>query len=200
MSTSPAQQPQSQQQQNPNAEMSLSAIGLADLIRREGIVRHYYNDGAHNCTYGVGSLLHLGPCTAEESHMSVTDKQIVTTMHQGIDIAERAILRQVRHQTLTQEQFDALVSFTYNVGATRAHPVLGLIDAGSFDAAASRMRLYIRATMRGRDGRPLLDKHGREITEIEPGLIIRRREESAPFAVHQDSSNAGSNSRGDHDH
>lgn len=183
MSTSLAPQPQSQQQQNPNAGMSLSASGRADLIRRESVVPHYYNDGAHNCTYGVGALLHYGPCTAEELRRPVTEEQIVTTMDQGIHAAERAIRHTVNRQPLTQAQFDALASFTYNLGATGASYVLHQVNSGQFDTVRIQMQQYITATVRGPDGRPLRDSHGRPIRRIEPGLVIRRHEESAPFRV-----------------
>ncbi|MGF6855362.1 hypothetical protein OKW29_004249 [Paraburkholderia sp. CI3] len=48
-----------------NDVMKMSAGGYAALRVNEGVVMHYYNDAPvnGNCTWGVGTLAHLGPCT-----------------------------------------------------------------------------------------------------------------------------------------
>ncbi|CAB3763524.1 hypothetical protein LMG29660_04780 [Burkholderia puraquae] len=48
-----------------NENMRLSEAGWAALCDREQAVMHYYNDQANNCTFGVGTLAHSGPCTPE---------------------------------------------------------------------------------------------------------------------------------------
>jgi lysozyme len=164
-----------------NQRLSLSAKGLADLMRREGVIRHYYNDAVNNCTYGVGSLAHLGPCSPQELHASLSNNQIVVSMQAGIDVAEDAIRRNVTHYRLTQQQFDALVSFIYNVGTGAARNVLRLVDKGQLLQAANTMMLYVHATVYGADGKPLRDKSGKIVTRILPALVARRKAESAPF-------------------
>lgn len=46
-----------------NESLRLSDAGWAELRRRESAVMAYYNDQANNCTYGIGTLAHTGPCT-----------------------------------------------------------------------------------------------------------------------------------------
>ena len=82
--------------------------------------------------------------------------------------AERAVQRQVSHQRLTQAQFDALVSYTFNLGAGGAMMVLRRIDAGDLHGAADAMLRNIDAPINGR-------------LMPQAGLVTRRKEESAPF-------------------
>ena len=76
---------------------------------------------------------------------------------------------------LTQAQYDALVSFTYNVGpGLGADPVIHLINNGQNTAAAMRMKQhYITARIKLLNG---------QISHTKPrGLVLRRAEEAAPF-------------------
>jgi len=50
-----------------NETMRMSANGMSELRRRESVVLRYYNDTANNCTFGAGTLAHLGRCTAPTS-------------------------------------------------------------------------------------------------------------------------------------
>ena len=63
-----------------NEHMQMSAAGLAALREREHAVLRYYNDVANNCTYGVGTLAHHGPCTADESQRPVTIADVNTQL------------------------------------------------------------------------------------------------------------------------
>ncbi len=153
-----------------NTNLSLSAEGQRRLRRRES-VRGYYNDGGGNrgnCTYGIGILLHRGPCTAEELARPLTTAQIESSFNAAVREAERAVRRGVNRQQLTQEQFDALVSFTFNTGARHAQRVFQRINQGDLTGAAAAIRHYTSATRNG------------HMVHM-PGLIARRREESAPF-------------------
>jgi GH24 family phage-related lysozyme (muramidase) len=86
--------------------------------------------------------------------------------------AERAVRRNVSHQTLNQNQFDALVSFVYNVGAHGAKATFKRVDEGDFKAAATGIaqsnKMWIKT------------KHGSKLV-LARGLIQRCEEESAPF-------------------
>ncbi|GAB2876073.1 glycoside hydrolase family protein [Pseudoduganella ginsengisoli] len=155
---------------NSNADLSLSAAARQRLRNRE-TVRGYYNDmggNRGNCTYGIGILVHRGPCTEEELQRPLSVTQIETSFSAALRDAKSAVRRSVTHQSLTQEQFDGLVSYVYNTGANGATRTLQLIDRGRLGEAADVMLRNIRTTIGGRR----VSAHG---------LIARRREESAPF-------------------
>ena len=102
-------------------------------------------------------LLHLSPAgwralRLREGLGDDTD----TGFNETVRIAERAVQRQVSHQSLTQEQFDALVSFTFNLGASGAMLVLRRVDAGDLAGAADVMlRISGPAQRRREESAPL---------------------------------------------
>ena len=74
----------------------------------------------------------------------------------------------VRRQELSQDQFDALVSLTYNAGARGSRGTYNLLEQGDFKGAASNTSKMTLTTI---DGKQVVAR----------GLISRRAEESAPF-------------------
>ena len=64
--------------------------------------------------------------------------------------------------SLTQNQFDASVSFTFNLGCGGFQEIVGEINARNFQEATRQWLLYVHA---GGDPNPV------------PGLVRRRREE-----------------------
>ena len=59
-----------------NENVSLSSAGYTALRNSEGAVMRYYNDLANNCTFGVGTLLHHGPCSAAELQRPITAAEV----------------------------------------------------------------------------------------------------------------------------
>jgi lysozyme len=157
----------------PNQNLSMSADGLDALRRHEGVVQRYYNDAAGNCTYGVGTLVHTGRCTETEMGTPVTDEQINQSLQTRTENAARTVRNGVRNKPLTQQQFDALVSFVYNVGATGARNVLHTVNQGRLNAAANQIEQFVHITVR--------DAQGNVTHPVALGLVSRRREEAAPF-------------------
>ena len=91
------------------------------ILSTERVVDHYYNDQAGNCTFGAGSLAHMGQCTPAESSVAhLSEEQIERPLEKGIAAAEEGVWRNVK-VPLTQAQFDALVSITYNAGPGTQH-------------------------------------------------------------------------------
>ena len=157
---------------NPNASLSLSNEARHRMRnQREGIVRGYYNDGHGNrghCSYGIGILAHRGPCTAEELQRPLTSAQMEASFASAVREAEGAVRRNVINQALTQAQFDALVSYAYYTGGRGAHETFQRVDRGDLRGAANLITSNTYSTQNGR-------------RVFMPGLVPRRREESAPF-------------------
>lgn len=154
--------------------MSMSSVGKLRLRNREKKMMRYYDDmgkGKGNCTMGIGHLVHKNPCTTEELARKVADEDVMRGFDSDLRTAENAVNRNIK-VSLTQEQFDGLVSYTYNRGPTGAMAAYRLINAGDLQGAASEMRK--RTVVR-------VKKKGKMVTEAAVGLIARRAEESAPF-------------------
>ncbi|MDQ3936626.1 MAG: glycoside hydrolase family protein [Actinomycetota bacterium] len=145
--------------------MRISDEGLALIAEFEGFVDHPYNDAAGHATIGFGHLLHHGPVTAEDRRrwgkMSHADG--LKLLRSDIRSRERAVDAAVK-VPLTQNQFDALVSFVYNLGegALRQSTLLKKLNAGNYDAVPAELAKWNKA-----GGRVL------------PGLVRRRKAEAA---------------------
>jgi GH24 family phage-related lysozyme (muramidase) len=101
-----------------------------------------YNDLAGHCTKGIGHLEHLGPCTPRDTNSYNTQFPGGMTHAQALallaaDIATKAEIpvNNLVSVQLTQEQFDALVSFTFNEGGNnlRISNLLRDINSGNCD-------------------------------------------------------------------
>ncbi|NHZ36430.1 lysozyme [Massilia rubra] len=154
--------------------MKISNMARVKMRQHEKVVMRYYDDmgpGRGNCSWGIGILEHRGPCTAEELARPVTVGQVEAEFSSRVQEAERTVERRVTVD-LTEEQFDALVSFTFNRGSTGATPVFDLLNAGDFDGAADRISSEIYGRTK---------KKGKSVMVLLKGLVSRRKEESAPF-------------------
>lgn len=118
---------------------------------------------------GPGILAHRGPCTKEELATPVSSAAVEAEFARRVAKAEREVRRNVQKQALTQEQFDALVSLTYNAGARGSRGTYKLIEKGDLKGAAANIRQMTKTTINGKQ-------------VVARGLISRRAEESAPFA------------------
>ncbi|WP_407675273.1 lysozyme [Paraburkholderia sprentiae] len=152
----------------------MSNAGLTALRMREGAILRYYNDVANNCTFGLGSLVHFGRCTIDELRRPVTLADVNAQLDKAVRAAEGAVRSRVTEHELTQEQFDALVSYTYNTGATGARQTLDVANRGQNSKVANEMARNVYVHPR--------DANGRRLPAVRvPGLVNRRREEAAPF-------------------
>lgn len=161
----------SQAVQGANDHFGMTAKARTKMRKREVDVFNYYDDGGPgrgHCTWGACILAHHGPCTKEELATPVSQAEAAAEFTRRVAKAEREVRRNVQKQVLTQEQFDALVSLTYNAGARGSRGTYKLIDKGDMKGAAGNIRKMTRTTINGKK-------------VVARGLISRRAEESAPF-------------------
>lgn len=126
-----------------NEGMTMSPEARASMRRRERDVFNYYDDmgpGKGNCTWGAGILAHYGVCSKEELARPVSAAAVEAEFSRRVAQAEAGVIRQVRQQKLAQDQFDALVSLTFNAGVRGSRNVYALVDTGRPAAAAAEIR------------------------------------------------------------
>lgn len=133
-----------------------------------------------NCTWGAGILAHKGVCTEEELARKVTLKAVDIEFDKRVAEAERLVRRRTKVQ-VNQEQFDALVSLTYNAGVVATRDTFEFINRGDFAGAADNISKITRVTVGSGKNKK---------TIIAPGLINRRAEEAAPFRVQKKTATA----------
>jgi lysozyme len=154
--------------------MLMSTSARVTMRNTEKKVLHYYDDGGKgkgNCTWGIGTLAHRGPCTAEELARVVTDADVEREFNVRLRDTERGVERNIK-VPLTQDQFDALVSLAYNTGVAGAGQVFKLVNARDFDGAAEMISSMTYGSS---------VKNGKTVRVFYPGLVVRRKREAAPF-------------------
>ena len=118
--------------------MKLSPKGAEKLIAREGKRNNAYKDTKGIWTIGVG---HTG---SDFTPTSVwTDEQIMFVFRHDVEWAEDAA-NSVK-APLTQNQFDALVSFIFNIGATAfaKSTMKRMLDAGNYEGATKQFDRWV---------------------------------------------------------
>ncbi|UPK68717.1 glycoside hydrolase family protein [Chitinophaga filiformis] len=140
-----------------NTAVSFSTIstGGVDLIKRlEGFRARKYNDQAGHCTIGYGTLIHKGNCNGAPSEQpyenGITDQRATELLMERISDFQQTINQQVL-VTLNQNQFDALVSFVYNIGSAnfRQSTLRRLLNQGNYGAVPGEMRKWVKIRQNG---------------------------------------------------
>ncbi len=177
-----ARQPQQQRSapSSVNANMSMSAAGRAALSAREGLGGRpgneggYYDDSADNCTVGIGTLVHYGPCTPEELNRPANPAQNQADFDNRVRAAEDAVRDGVPNRHLNQNQYDALASGAYNSGGGMTG-AFAQADRGNDAGVADQMRRNV-----------LIHRHDAQGHRVGPpvasrGLANRRAGEIAQY-------------------
>jgi lysozyme len=126
--------------------MRMSPNGRAKLKQWEGVKYTPYQDEAGVWTNGVG---HTG-LDVIPGH-TVDDAQVDQWLAQDLRTAEGAVNRLVKVE-LSQGQFDALVSFVFNVGAAAfaASTLLKRLNTGDYDSVPAELAKWNKITLKGR--------------------------------------------------
>lgn len=118
--------------------MRISDEGLKFIKKHEGCRYETYLDSGGVPTIGVG---HTGP----EVHlgMVIDDAEVDRLLRQDVETAEKCVNNSVK-VNITQSQFDALVSFTFNVGcgSLRRSTLLQYLNDGQDDLAAREFQRW----------------------------------------------------------
>lgn len=142
-----------------NEGMIVSANGLNLIKEFEGVRLTAYQDSVGVWTIGYGHTSGVYP------GMQISQAQADKFLADDAQIAAGGIFRYVTVQ-LNQNQFDALASFNFNLGAAilAGSTLLSYINSRQWEAAAAEMKLYCHAG-----------------GEILPGLVRRRNAEAELF-------------------
>lgn len=174
-----------------NNHLDIDRAGLEELTKSEGNILYPYQDVANLWTIGVGHLI-----VATDSFSTITNAQVREmlksngrkvspnpykawriTAEESLDILRRDSQRFVRavraavpKTPLTQNQFNALVSFAFNLGAgwLQKGSVRTALDRGDHDAVCAAMLQFCKARVDGK------------LVTV-PGLLARRQREVALY-------------------
>lgn len=146
--------------------MRLSRRGIAMLKKLEGRRNQVYVDPAGYATGGWGQKLQEPELQKYPVGSAIPPRVQEDWFMQSIRDAEKAV-RQLVSQPLNQNQFDALVSLTFNIGRGRfARSTLRkLVNAGDFEGAFTAFGDWTKSRRR-----------------TLPGLVNRRRVEAELFS------------------
>ena len=143
--------------------MKISKNGIAIIIQFEGFSAEAYFCPAGKKTIGYGHVILSGE-TFDNDKISLGEAHEL--LAKDIEWVEEAIHESVNVE-LTQNQYDALCSFIYNVGANafEKSTLLRLLNSSDYNSAAGQFNRWIYS-------------NGRKLA----GLASRRQAESALFS------------------
>ena len=93
---------------------NITAKGLQLIKQFEGFSSKIYLDSAGLKTIGYGHL--ILPCETSSFQNGINEAGAVTLLKKDVAIAEQAVSRLIT-PPINQNQFDSLVSFTFNLGS-----------------------------------------------------------------------------------
>ena len=147
--------------------MKTSAAGRKAISAKEGVRLVAYPDPATKgepFTIGVGHTSAAGPPKVYKG-MTITAQECDEILSRDLATFERAVEKAVK-VPLNQNQFDALVSFTFNVGAgnLQKSTLLKRLNQGDYRGAADQFPVWNKAA-----------------GKVMKGLVTRRADERALF-------------------
>lgn len=126
------------------SQMKLSKAGTEALVIREGLREKAYKDTKGIWTVGVGDIdLNNDGVRDVSPFTKLTREQAFYNFSKDVLWAEE-VVNEV-NSILTQNQFDALVSFVFNIGATAfaKSTMKKLLDVGKFEEAAKQFDRWV---------------------------------------------------------
>jgi len=147
-----------------NKNKTISKNGLNLLKQFEGWRSQVYLDSAGLPTIGYGHLLKPG-----EFFDIITKAEGESLLKSDVAEAENAVNDNV-NVALTQNMFDALVSFVYNIGAYNfaSSTLLRVLNEGDYEEARRQLSVWNKVTVNG-------------VKVVSQGLVNRRQHEQDLF-------------------
>ena len=135
--------------------MNMSEKGKKLLAQWEGTILHVYNDAVGLPTIGVGHLLTRDELTSGKIYIEgqlvkyangLTQQQALDLLGQDLDKFEKVVDESVTVD-LKQNQFDALVSFAFNVGAGafKGSSLLKVLNQGQYAEVPDQLQRWAYA-------------------------------------------------------
>lgn len=116
--------------------METSRAGILFIAKAEALVLSAYQDGEH-CSIGFG---HNDP-NLEEGE-KITAKQAFALLRSDIKKREPELAKLLKHQTVEQRQWDAMMSLLFNRGAGVARHVTNLVIEGRIKEASEEFKKW----------------------------------------------------------
>ncbi len=173
--------------------MAISEQGLQMIKNFEGFVAKPYNDPAGHCSVGYGKLLHSGNCNgtdaAEQPYANgISEEEAERLLTDSVNEFQRTVNESVT-VALNQNQYDSLVSFTYNIGsaAFKKSTLLKALNQGNYSAVPIEMKKWVYGTVDGKKAvLPVLEKRRKAEAELFANPVsvsqsFSKRHYSRPF-------------------
>lgn len=148
--------------------MKTSVQGRALIEQREGIVLSAYQDSAGVWTIGAGHTSAAGAPKVTPG-MKITAAEASEILSRDLIVFEKAVNSSVK-VALNQNEFDALVSLAFNIGAGafKNSTLVKRLNAGDRQAAADQFLVWNKITVNGQK-------------KTLQGLVNRRQAERKQF-------------------
>lgn len=146
----------------PNAVLKTNQAGLEIIKESEGLRLEAYLEGS---TWLIG----YGHSRTAREGMTITEAEAEQLLREDLVATEQAVARIVT-VPLNENQFSALVSLCYNIGARNFErsTVVAALNQGDYQGAADAFANHARARVEG------------ELVQL-PGLVARRAKERELF-------------------
>jgi lysozyme len=148
----------------------LNQAGVELIKASEGFFPERYICPAGKPTVGYGHVILAG----EVFDHPLSQPEAEELLRRDLSQVEGQVSRLVT-AALSDNQFSALLSFTFNVGAGNlaSSTLLKKLNAGDYPGAAEQFLVWVKCTK--------VDAQGNKYKETLPGLVTRRQAERALF-------------------
>ena len=159
------------------SELHLSDAGARFTTSWDKFHPKPYNDSDGQCTWGYGHVIDSSPCTADQLQLSISQPAAVQQFKADATKFESAVSSVVIVH-LSQNQFDALVDVSFNMGKGGLTATLGDLNKGNYRSWPSEnfFTTYVYAHPK--------DSKGNKLPKVYlPGLLTRRWAEYDLFKI-----------------